>query len=180
MCQRLSPEELEELDQHIPRQSECARRGELGGLTRADAAFHSRIADLCNSTLLAEQFECVAYRSRQIVSHAVRVTPDRKDYDKTRGVRTTDRRHRQVVRALRSRGAEHAEDVFRACFADSRERLLGRLRASTDKGGAGSFDRRMAIRGLVELHEPDADGELAIGLKAWVGRELTVDTGRAW
>ena len=70
-CQRLSPEDLEELDQHIARQSEFARRGELGGFRRSNVVFHSRIADLCDNTLLAEQFEYIAYRSQQIVSHAV-------------------------------------------------------------------------------------------------------------
>ncbi|MCY3958443.1 MAG: GntR family transcriptional regulator [Chloroflexi bacterium] len=129
-CQRRTPGDLEELDQHIARQKELARRDDFGGFRRADVAFHSRIADLCDNTLLAEQLEYVAYRSQQIVSYATRVTPDGKDYDKTRGMRATVRRHGQMVRALRSRDAEHAEQVFRACIAESHARLLDRLRAS--------------------------------------------------
>jgi len=129
-CRRLSADDLEDLDQHIARQSDLARLNDFGGFRRADVAFHSRIAEACDNTLLAEQLEYVAYRSQQIVSHAVRVTPDGNDYDKSRGMRATVRRHRQMVGALRSRDAEQAEQVFRACIAESHARLLNRLRAS--------------------------------------------------
>ena len=129
-CRRLNPGDLDDLDQHIARQTDFARLDDFGRFRRADVAFHSRIADLCDNTLLAEQLENVAYRAQQIVSYAARVTPDGKDYDKTRGMRATIRRHRRMVRALRSRDAEHAEQVFRACIAESHERLLDRLRAS--------------------------------------------------
>ena len=129
-CHRLTPDDLEELDQHISRQTDIARLDDFGRFRRADVAFHRRIADVCDNTLLAEQLVYVAYRSQQIVSYAVRVTPDGKDYDNSRGMRATVRRHRQMVRALRSRDAEHAEQVFRGCIAESHARLLDRLRAS--------------------------------------------------
>ena len=46
------------------------------------------------------------------------------------GMQGTVRRHQRMLRALRSRDPDVAERVFRACIAESHDRLVARLSES--------------------------------------------------
>lgn len=120
-CQRLTDEELDQLDEVVSASETAAQDGDFIRVAQLDFEFHRILADATGNRHL----------SRYLLHlHQVATRFNFAAWKRDRNAAPSSDEHRQIVELMRQRDVEEAKSAMRAHIENARQRIVGTLAVS--------------------------------------------------